>query len=470
MRRWIRIIIVVVVLVGGFIGYQVFRQSRAQSSILSELQTVAAEIGPLTATVGATGTVRANQSTILTFQTSGTVETVMAALGDHVQEAEILATLAQTSLPAQVVLAEADLVSAKRALEDLLNSDAERASAQKALADAQDALKDAEYIRTVRQEGNRASTETLDAARANLILAENEVDRAKAQYDSLSGLPENNSGRALALSKLADARKRRDAAQRNLNWYTGHPTAVEQAQLDADVAFAEARLADAEREWERVKDGPDSNDVAAAKARVAAVESTLAQSYIKAPFSGTITAVEVMPGDQVGPGTVGFRLEDLSRLLIDVDISEVDINRIVLDQPVTLNFDAVLDKTYQGQVVEIGLSGDVVQGVVNFNVVVEVVDADESIKPMMTTAANIVVNQIDNVLLVPNRAVRVREGERIVYVIRDNAYQSVPVKLGVSSDIYSQVLDGELNEGDLIVLNPPAFFETNGGPPPFVSQ
>ena len=327
MKRWITIIIAVVVLVGGYFGYRVYRQSRVQSS-LSELQTVDAGTGPLTATVGATGTVHANQSTILTFQTSGTVEDVNVALGDLVQDDEILATLEQTSLSAQVVMAEADLVSAKRALEDLLNSDAARASAQHTLAQAQDALKDAEYMRTVRQEGNRASQETLDAARANLILAQSEVDLAKAQYDSLSGLPEDNAGRALALSKLADARRKRDAAQRNLNWYTGHPTAVEQALLDADVALAEARLADAEREWERLKDGPDPDDIAAAKARVAAAEATLALSYIKAPFSGTVTSVEVVSGDQVGPGTVAFRLEDLSRLLIDVDISEVDINRI----------------------------------------------------------------------------------------------------------------------------------------------
>ena len=157
-------------------------------------------------------------------------------------------------------------------------------------------------------------------------------------------------------------------------------------------------------------------------------------------------------------------------MLIDVEISEVDINRVALGQPVTLTFDASLDKTYQGQVVEIGLSGDVVQGVVNFNVVVEVMDADGAIKPMMTTAANIVVDQIDNVLLVPNRAVRIRDGERVVYVIRDDAYQPIPIKLGVSSETYSQIIDGELSEGDLIVLNPPVIFESTGGPPPFVRQ
>ena len=469
MKRWITIIIAVVVLVGGYFGYRVYRQSRVQSS-LSELQTVDAGTGPLTATVGATGTVHANQSTILTFQTSGTVEDVNVALGDLVQDDEILATLEQTSLSAQVVMAEADLVSAKRALEDLLNSDAARASAQHTLAQAQDALKDAEYMRTVRQEGNRASQETLDAARANLILAQSEVDLAKAQYDSLSGLPEDNAGRALALSKLADARRKRDAAQRNLNWYTGHPTAVEQALLDADVALAEARLADAEREWERLKDGPDPDDIAAAKARVAAAEATLALSYIKAPFSGTVTSVEVVSGDQVGPGTVAFRLEDLSRLLIDVDISEVDINRIALGQPVTLNFDAVLDKIYQGEVVEISLSGDVVQGVVNFSVTMEVSDPDESIKPGMTTAVNIVVDQIDNVLLVPNRAVRVLDGERVVYVIRQGVLQAIGIELGVSSDLYSEVIDGELRVGDQIVLNPPLVFESTGGPPPFVRQ
>ncbi|MCK4962107.1 MAG: hypothetical protein KAS19_06460, partial [Anaerolineales bacterium] len=189
MKRWFVILIVIVVLVGGYFAIQAYRQSQQESSI-SDLQTAVAATGALTASVGATGKVSANQSAVLTFQTSGMVEMLNVALGDYVHDGEFLASLEHTSLTTQVILAQADLVAAQQMLDDLLYSEQARAMAQRALAQAQDDLKDANYMLTVRQQGNRASQDTLDAARANLILAENGVDRAKAKYDSLSGRSE----------------------------------------------------------------------------------------------------------------------------------------------------------------------------------------------------------------------------------------------------------------------------------------
>ena len=87
---------------------------------------------------------------------------------------------------------------------------------------------------------------------------------------------------------------------------------------------------------------------------------------------------------------------------------------------------------------------------------------DDQVHPGMTAAVNVIVNQLDNVLLAPNRAIRLREAERIIYVLRDNQAVAVPVKIGASSDTESEVVSGELAEGDLIILNPPS--ELNMGP------
>jgi HlyD family secretion protein len=87
----------------------------------------------------------------------------------------------------------------------------------------------------------------------------------------------------------------------------------------------------------------------------------------------------------------------------------------------------------------------------------------------MTAAVNIVVDQRENVMLIPNRAVRVQDGQRVVYIIKDGQLQAVKVTLGVSSDTMSEVVDGGLSLGDEVVLNPPTVFETNG-PPPFVQR
>lgn len=465
MKRWWIIAAIIAIIVIGFFAFRAYSQARFEEA-MSELQTELVRVGPLTATVGATGVVRANQTATLAFQTGGTVETVNAKQGDMVRADRILAALDRKTVSSQIVLAEADLVAAERALEDLLESQQTQATAQLALAQAEDDLKDAEYIFTVRQEGNRANSNTIRGAEANLVLAKEEVDVAQQRYDHARG----DANRALALSNLIAAKQKRDSIQRNINWYLGSPTEVEQALLEADVALAEAKLADAQREWERVKDGPSQGDITAAQARITAAEATLELARITAPFGGTVTSVDVMPGDQVSPGTPAFRIDDLSRLLVDVEISEVDINRIALDQSVSLIFDAILDKEYEGVVIEIGQVGISIQGVVSFPLTVEILQIDENIRPGMTAAVNIVVEEIEDVVLVPNRAVRVRDGQRVVYLMKAGMAELVEVELGATSDQYSQVLEGDIRAGDSIVLNPPQFEFEFGEEPPFARQ
>ncbi len=452
MKRWWIIAIVVGVAVIGFFAFRAYSQEQVAQA-MAELKTEVIRKGPLTATVGATGIVRANQSATLSFQATGRIESVNVKEGDLVNANRVLATLDRKTVSAQIALAEADLVAADRALEDLLESQQVKASAQLALAQAEDALEDAEYRLIVRQKGNRASANTIDAAEANLILANEEVEVAEQRYDHASG----EAGRALALSNLIAAKQNRDSIQRNLNWYLGSPTETEQAILEADVALAEAQVEDARREWERVKDGPTAGDIAAAQARVTAAQATLELARITAPFSGTVTSVDVMRGDLTSPGSPAFRIDDLSRLLVDVEISEVDINRIALDQPVSLVFDVILDQEYEGVVVGIGEVGISIQGVVSFPVTVEILEDDEKIRPGMTAAVTIVVEQIEDVVLVPNRAVRVRDGQRVIYLMKDGDMEIVEVVLGATSDQYSQVLEGDVSEGDDIVVNPPQF-------------
>ena len=163
MKRWWIIGAVIAVAVIGFFAFRAYGQSQRDQAV-AEMQTETVRKGPLTATVGATGVVRANQSATLAFQTSGTVETVNVALGDSARTDQVLATLDRKSLSSQIILAEADLTAAQRALDDLLESRQAQAAAQLALAQADDTLEDAEYFLTVRQKWNRASSDTIYAA------------------------------------------------------------------------------------------------------------------------------------------------------------------------------------------------------------------------------------------------------------------------------------------------------------------
>jgi len=517
MKRWIIFIIVVAVLAGGIYGWRTYSSNRARQELMANLQTITVEEGTLVATIGATGRVRSNQSAQLEWKTSGTVERVNVQVGDQVSLSDELAVLEQTSLSQSVILAEADFVSAQKALDDLLNSDLQRAQALQAVEDAEQALEDllnpelqqaqalqaiADADQAVENAERRlrsvqltASQADIDAAEAEVVLLEDRLEKAQEDFEPYEGRPQDDLERANFQSALAEAQQNYDAAVRTLNALSSTGTeidiaeaaadlAVAQAQFadanleyerikdgptDAEVALLEAQLADAQRDWERLQDGPPADDIAAAEARVAAAQATLDQAHITAPFDGVVTIVESKPGDQIDPGSPAFRVDDFSRLLVDLEVSEVDINTIAVGQEVVMSFDAVLAKEYQGIVVEVALVGTETQGVVNFTVTVELLEPDEDIRPGMTSAVNIVIRQLEQTMLIPNRAVRVVDDERVVYVLQANGeIEKVAITLGASSDTYSEVSGGDLKMGGEVVLNPPRELteEGNGFGPP----
>ena len=131
------VLILVIVAVVAFLAFR-FNQSRSTDTA-SQFQTAVVERGSLTATIGATGTVRAQQTAVLVWQAAGTVDVVNVKVGDNVPAEYVMAYLSKTSLPQSIILAEADLASAQKSLDDLLNSDTARAQAVIALRDAQEA-------------------------------------------------------------------------------------------------------------------------------------------------------------------------------------------------------------------------------------------------------------------------------------------------------------------------------------------
>lgn len=464
-KTLITILIVAVLGVGGYFG--VTEYQKAQAAKASTYSTVTVTRGELTAIIGATGSVRANQTAVIAWQTSGQIATIDAALDQKVTARQVLASLSPSSLPQSMILARADLITAQRNLDNLLNSNSAAAQAYLTVIQAQKALEDAESKLTSRKYYT-SSQDSIDNARASLTIAEDAVKRAQDIFDQFANRAETDVMRANALSSLASARQQRDRALANLNALLATPDAILLDEASAKVELAQAQLDDATREWERLKDGPDADDITSAQVRIEAIQASLELFELKAPFAGTITEVRSLVGDLVSPGTASFRIDDLTHLLVDVQVTEVDINRIEIGQPVNLTFDAILNKEYRGMVTEVSRVGSLGAGLVNFTVTVEITDADEDIRPGMTAAANIIIKQIPDALLVPNRAVRLRDGQRVVYVLKGSTPTPVNIEIGASSDQFSEIISGDLKEGDTLVLNPPTEFNIGGGGrPPF---
>ncbi len=459
------LLITAIVILAAVTGL-VYWNSNSKAASATEYKTSKVERGTLTASIGATGTVRASQSVVLTWQAGGIVEAVNAKIGDRISANDVLATLGQTSLSQGIILAEADLVNAQKSLDDLLESDTSKAQAEQAVADAQKAVEDAQK-KVDSLTFPRASDTLIERTQSEIDLGKKKVALMSDVYKRYAKRADGDPDKAQALYNMTNAQIDLNNLIAKYNWYVGQVSATEADQYRAKLAVARAQLADAQRELESVKDGPSADDIAAAQAKVAAAQATLNQAKIIAPFGGIITAAEPQIGDKVAANAAAFRLDNMSSLLVDLKVSEVDINSIAIGQPVTVTFDAVQGKTYSGQVAKIGQAGDVTSSGVNFTVTVELTEVDELVKPGMTAAVSITVREIKEALLIPNRTVRQLDGKRVVYILQNGLPVAVEVRLGATSDTLSEVVGGDLKDGDLVILNPPSQTELgpgSGGP------
>ena len=420
-RKYRNLLIILLIAVIAASAFIFVRGSNADPA--SQFQTAPAERGTLTATIGATGTVRAKQTAVLIWQAAGTVDTVNVKVGDNIPEDFVMAFLEKTSLPQSVIMAEADLTDAQKTLDDLLTSDTARAEAVIALRDAQEAYVKADNYLHYLQNSRRIPQTSV---RTYLIRTRRGFEYRTKTKTFKGPAPED--------------------------WII---------EAGNDLALKKAELDEAQRTYDRLTSG-NTTEIEAAQARVEAAQATINLARVISPFAGTVTESYTLSGDQIAAGDTAFRLDNLSSLLVDVKVSEVDINNVSIGQPVTLTFDAILGKEYHGEVVDATQAGTVEEGVVNFTVTVELTDADSLVKPGMTAAVNITVKEMLDALLIPNRAVRLVDGSRVVYLLVDGQPVKTEISLGSSSDTMSVLASGEVTEGDLIILNPPS--EGGGGP------
>ena len=520
--------ILIIVIIFGALIYR----TRSLAADMPEVSTVTAELGDLTVTVAADGTVRSNQSALMVWNTSGTVARVHVKTGDRVQKGDVLAELDPESLPPQVVLAQAELIQARRALDDLLQSRARSAEALKAVESARKALEDARSPVKARGEAQQslaeaeaaledaqmryeiavrpASQAASEQAYSSLLLAENALNKhleeiarvekklkrpesaysfweskglyqrildalelqlpqkqiayeeALQRYQRLQQPPDPNDV-ARAEAELALAQAQVEQARRRYE-------RVKDGASAGELAVLQAELEDAEREYARWKDGPSEDEILAAEARIAAAEALLDATRITATFDGVVTQVHVQPGDRVDPGTAAFRVDDLSRFIVEAQVSEVDINKVKPGQKVLLRFDAVDSTllgedaaapstgtvspgTYTGEVVQVVPVGQVTGGTTTYTVRTELVADDGLVRPGMTAEISIVIEELQDVLLVPSQAIRFENGRRVVYILKGSEMVPVEITLGATSRDFSQVLAGDIRPGDPVVVS-----------------
>ena len=396
------------------------------------------ETGPLVNTVSASGTVRPVQTVAVTSQTAGQVVEVLVDFDSAVKAGEVLARLDPAPVTARLDQAQADLEVArsaveiargqlKRAQSGIRNAQASLLSAQADVQHAELTLAGAErdYQRT------RALSVTGDAAKAD-------TERAKTADD-------------IANSGLAAARAHASAAD----------AAVTAAEADVEVAQAQLSNALA--------------TVGARRAAVHEVQLDLDHTFLRSPIEGIVIDRNIAVGQTVGPSAQGPALftvaQDLRQVQLHANVDEADIGRVAIHEAASFAFDAFPDQTFSGEVVAIRTMPESQQTVVTYEVVISADNAERKLLPGMTANVRIVVSRRDNVLKVPNAALRFKPvvpgsdsaaagpagagegaGAEVWRLGTNGRPHALPIRTGISDGVDTEVLGGEIAAGQEVIV------------------
>ncbi len=453
MRRSTGIILLVVVLVAGVVGlYTWSTRSGARAAAQSGTQrTVKVQRGSLGTTVEASGSLTPIRRQTLTFGTSGRVRRIAVSEGDKVVSGTLLAELDTADLELQVRDAEQNLAIRQAALAQLQATPVAEDVAS-ARASLEQARRNYEEVKAGPSEQDRKIAET------DLKKAEIAVQKAQSDYDKIAW--RDTAGMTSQAAALQSATLDYERAKATYDKTAGNPTAAELATARAQVAQAEAKLAELLR-------GPGAEELAQSKAQVEqariAVEQArlrLQNARIVAPFDGVVADIAFETGDQVGSNGPGLTLINSSHFYVDLQVDETQIGQLRKGQPVVLTADAYPDARLRGRIGRISEIGQVTQGVVTYDARVDINAADVPLRADMNVTAMIQVAQKQDVLLVPTRALRSGPRGQFVEVVQaDGTTRQVSLQVGLSTDAFTEVIDG-LQEGDVVVI--PSLAQTAG--------
>ncbi|MEK6711675.1 MAG: efflux RND transporter periplasmic adaptor subunit, partial [Nitrospinota bacterium] len=367
-RRYILLSLAVLALAGSAYLFVGLDESASPAYRLAKVDR-----GALTSAVSATGTLNAVTSVIVGSQVSGQIKELSADFNTPVRTGQIVARIAPEIFEAKVNQAAAQVEAARAAI---LNQEAGLERARASLQNAKAAAA-------------AAAAQTVKA-RVGLLDAKRNYDRRQHLFRE----------KLIPQSEIDTAEAARDTAAAQLD-----ATQAQEVAQRAEIRAAEAQLRVAEAMLQDARARLKQNEAALRQAQV-----DLENTIIRAPVDGVVVSRNVDMGQTVAASLqapVLFTIaQDLSRMQVNTSVDEADISRIRSGMPADFTVDAFPGRTFRGEVVQVRKAPQVVQNVVTYDVVVSAPNPDHRLFPGMTANVRLVVSHKDNVLKIPNSALR----------------------------------------------------------------
>jgi len=383
-----------VVLAGFYFG--------GDSSSTPQYMTARVERGNLRNTVTATGALQAVTTVQVGSQASGTISALYADFNSRVKKGQVVAQLDPSTAKAQVEQARANLENARAGL----------ANARAAVVNSRAGVSDA-------QARNLAAKSTVQNNQAGVSAAEANVAVLKAQQDdALSLLKQQESllkagviaqrdyDVAQTAYRTAEARYNQAVSQLNQAKLTEQSASTAGiAQSKATVEQSQAQVQQSQAQVQQA-----AAQVQQATAALNLAEVNLSHTTITSPIDGIVVSRDVNVGQTVAASlsapTLFTIANDLTQMQVIANIDQADIGLVEQAKSVKFSVDAFPGKEFDGKIEQMRLNPVNVQNVVTYNVVIDVANPEQTLKPGMTANLTIMIDERNNVLKVPNAALR----------------------------------------------------------------
>jgi HlyD family secretion protein len=423
----------------------------ANDSITTTTQTAQVERGAITETVEALGIVAAMPSASISWESSGFVSPYTLQVGDKVGKGDVLLTLEDNTISPEILQARSSLLEAQIEFEKMTAADSDYQAALEEVTIQESNLVN-KYSMRHEFYGTDVSDERVSAVYANYNKARAEVWELESVYEKVRNLDEKDLRRVAAYDALKAGILKRDSQLRALSQILGAPYGYRTESYFIAYDQQASVVAEARAAYQRLLD--NSDEISAAQANMQALQNTVNQASILAPFSGTVTVINSVAGELVNMGDIAVQVDDLSNLTVDLEISQMEINKINIGQSAQLTFDAIPNIFYSGTVIEISDAGSSSNDDTVYDVRVALTDPDDKIKPGFTVSVSIITDQVGDTLLVPNSAIQYNDdGSAYVMAAGDlGGFTPIPIEAGIRSDAFTELKAGNLYEGDSLAV------------------
>ena len=460
MRR-ILLVLLVLVVVGGvsWAAYQATAGGKEPPPPDYEVYTVAT--GDIASTVTATGSIEPTDEVELSFRGAGRVAELLVKVGDKVEVGQVLARLESDDLKLARDQAGVGLRIAKARLTQTLrpadDADIAASVAQVASAKASLAAARASYQSLV--EGpNPAQRRSAEAAqdRARAVL-----QQAQSAYDQVAHLP--NVAMMPQSLQLQQATIDYEVAKANVENTLAAATDAQKANASAQIAQAQAAVAQAEAALARLQRGALPEDIEVLAAQVEQSQIALDQAdlglknvELTAPIAGTVGDISIREGEFPNPGRPAIALTGAGGYDIELNVDEIDIPKVAVGQRADISLDALPDAKLTGvigRIAPVAGSSDLGSSIVTYKVTIDVDPTDQPLRPGLTATVIITTDQAQNVVVLPNRVIRIDRdnGQPYVEKLVNGVPERVDIQTGLRNEQFSEVYAG-VQAGDELAV------------------